>query len=100
MFCGCTRLTNIIVPDNVSIIGDCAFFGCSSLTNVEITNTLTDIGYFVFHSCKNLKSINYKGTMEEAIKCGIGDNSRSRWRDGSSLQKIICLDGEITLFKK
>ena len=52
-----TTLTKIIIPDNVTAIGERAFDFCDSLTSVEIPNSVTSIGDWAFNSCYSLTSI-------------------------------------------
>ncbi|UWP26391.1 leucine-rich repeat domain-containing protein [[Eubacterium] siraeum] len=40
---GCTSLTSITIPNNVTIIGSSAFEGCTSLTSITIPDEVTDI---------------------------------------------------------
>ena len=48
----------VITFDNeVTTIGDWAFFGCSSLTSVTIPDVVTTIGYLAFGSCSSLTSV-------------------------------------------
>ena len=48
---------DVVVPDNVTSIGDEAFLGCHGLTSVTIPNSVTSIGEEVFAGCHNLTSI-------------------------------------------
>ena len=56
-FSGCSSLTSILIPNNVTSIGDYAFSGCSSLTSLEIPSRVTSIGNYVFEGCSSLTSI-------------------------------------------
>lgn len=96
-FSYCPKLKNIVIPDSVISIGNYAFSGCDSLISIEIPDSLTTIGQYTFASCNNLKEIQYKGTKNQAIQSGVGNKARKKWREDSSIQKIICTDGEIKL---
>ena len=51
------KVTDIVIPDSVTSIGDYAFYNCSSLTSVEIPNSVTSIGDDAFYGCENLKTV-------------------------------------------
>jgi hypothetical protein len=53
-FRNCVSLTNIMIPNSVTFVGDMAFRG-SGLTSVIIPNSVTDIGQYAF-SCNYLTS--------------------------------------------
>jgi len=50
-------VTEIIIPDSVTLIGAYTFYGCHSLTSVIIGNGVTLIGYGAFSSCISLTSV-------------------------------------------
>ena len=50
-------ITDLIIPDSVTSIGDSAFSGCSGLTSVTIGNSVTSIGNSAFYNCSGLTSI-------------------------------------------
>lgn len=54
---------NVIIPDGVIAIGDCAFCCCENLTSVSMPNSVTSIGKGAFQRCVNLTSV----TMSDNI---------------------------------
>ena len=50
-------VTELIIPDGVTSIGDHAFDGCTSLTSIMIPDSVTSIGDMVFYGCTGLTSI-------------------------------------------
>ena len=63
-FVVCTKLTDVVIPDSVTSIGEGAFEGCKSLTSVTIGNGVTSIGDLAFQGCKKLKHIAIKGNKQ------------------------------------
>ena len=45
------EITNLVIPESVTSIGDYAFRGCSGLTSVTIPKSVTSIGGLAFQSC-------------------------------------------------
>ena len=50
-------ITELIIPDSVTSIGESAFFGCSSIKTITIPNSVTSIGGWAFSRCSSLTSI-------------------------------------------
>lgn len=53
----CTGLTSINIPSSVTTIGKSAFCYCSDLTSITIPNSVTCINNFTFQNCSGLTSI-------------------------------------------
>ena len=51
MFYTCSKLSKIVLPNNILEIGESAFYGCSSLKNIDIPDKVTEIGYSAFYIC-------------------------------------------------
>ena len=56
-FRGCRSLTSITIPESVTSIGKSAFEDCCSLTTITIPKSVTSIGDLAFCWCSNLTSI-------------------------------------------
>ena len=56
-FYGCHSLTSVTIPNSVTSIGYEAFAWCSSLTSVTIPNSVTSIGERAFYGCSSLTSV-------------------------------------------
>jgi hypothetical protein len=56
-FYHCSELTSVTIPNSVTSIDGYAFFGCSSLTSVAIPNSVTTIGGYAFSGCSSLTSV-------------------------------------------
>ena len=67
----CKLVTDVVIPDSVTVIEEGAFTFCSELTGVTIPNSVTNIDGAPFFGCSNLTDI----VVEEG-------NSRYDSRDG------------------
>lgn len=56
-FTGCSGVKSITIPDSVTSIGDYAFDYCSGLESITIPDSVTDIGIWAFAECRGLKTI-------------------------------------------
>ena len=56
-FYGCSSLSSVIVPEGVTSIGEYAFRNCSGLTSITIPNSVTSIGSYALWDCSSLKMV-------------------------------------------
>ncbi len=67
-----SNLTNLVIPDSVTSIGDYAFEACGELTDIVLSKNMTHIGNGIFNSCWELKSVKIPDNVT-----GIGENAFS-----------------------
>ena len=85
-FYGCPGLSTINIPSSVTSIGAVAFVG-TSLESVEIPNSVTSIGSQAFTGCERLKTIKIPNSMTNI------DIMAFQWC--ISLTDVYCLAGEV-----
>ena len=56
-FAGCTSIESITIPNTVEIIEEGAFSGCTNLTSIILPKNLSSIGPIAFEYCSGLTSI-------------------------------------------
>lgn len=64
-FRDCSGLTSVTIPNSVTSIGSYAFDNCSGLTSVTIGNGVTSISHYAFNGCDRLRTVYYKGTAAQ-----------------------------------
>ncbi len=79
---GCmTRIKKVVIPDNVTSIGDEVFAGCQNLSSIEIPSSVMSIGTYAFNSCHSLSSIE--------IPSSVTSISNNAFDDCTNLRRII-----------
>ena len=68
-------VTDLIIPDNVTSIGDNAFYGCSSLESVTIPDSVTSIGDYAFKGCSSLESVIIPDSVTSIGKWGFSSDN-------------------------
>lgn len=58
------EVTDLVIPEGVTSIGDYAFDKCTTLTSVTLPNSITSIGSHAFQKCDNLASITIPPSVE------------------------------------
>jgi hypothetical protein len=57
-------VTKIVIPENVSVIQEAAFYSCKKLTHVKLPESLRVIGKSAFYDCPKLQYINLPDGLE------------------------------------
>ena len=74
-FSCCSSLSNIVIPDSVTSIGDYAFSHCCSLSNIVVSNSVISIGNGAFSGCLLLEYI----SIPKSVIC-LNENPFSDWK--------------------
>ena len=56
-FYNCSSLSSVTIPNNVSSIGNNTFSGCSGIVSLVLTNSISSIGDYSFSNCSRLTSL-------------------------------------------
>ena len=64
LFLNGVEINDLVVPNDVSVINEYAFYGCKSIKTVTIPGNVSSIGRAAFMWCDNLTSVN----MEDGVK--------------------------------
>lgn len=81
----CDKLMTVSIPESVTRIGGGVFYGCSSLVSLHLPTNVTEIGLAAFYNCRNLVSVN----IPDAVTV-IGDDAFYNCR---SLTNVILPEG-------
>lgn len=58
-----TKLTSVVIGNNVTCIPDNAFYRCRLLESVVLPESLTEIGYHAFFGCESLETIVFPNSL-------------------------------------
>ena len=66
------RITAVVLPEGLEVIGWFAFYGCEGLMDVNIPDSVTSIGYAVFDGCPNVTLICHKDSYAAQYAASYG----------------------------
>ncbi len=64
-FQNCVNITSVTIPESVTVIGDYAFSGCVNLANVNIPDGVTTIGVRTFRNCDSFTEVKIPNSVKE-----------------------------------
>jgi len=70
-FAGCSKLSNVTIPNSITAIRDGVFAGCTGLSSITIPNSITTIGTYAFGVCTGLTNIYISWTKPPIINSTI-----------------------------
>ena len=68
-FTQCPSLASVTIPEGVTSIGNHAFRNCSNLSSITIPEGVTSIGEYVFDGCSGLTSISLPKSLSSIGHC-------------------------------
>lgn len=71
-FRNCVSIEEVIFPESLEIIGDCAFLGCRNLIKADIPDGVKVIGRLSFYECEKLERIIVPSSVEEIGETAFG----------------------------
>ena len=85
----------VVIPENVTAIGNGAFSSCSSMTSVKIPESVVSIGERAFEDCDNLMAVNSSGISNIAKLAIILKKIFSKNKNSAILSKNVTSIGKM-----
>lgn len=85
MFSECSSLKSIEIPSAVNTISNCAFRNCSSLESIVLPESISSIGDYSFLNCTSLETI--------VIPASLSDISNGLFMGCTNLKSVTIPDG-------
>ena len=67
MFAGCTSMTEVILPENLTRIGNYAFKGCTGIKRLTVGVGITTLGQYAFDGCNAIDTIMSKSEIAPSM---------------------------------
>ena len=94
------NLVKILIPENLTSIGNYAFSYCSSLASITIPNSVTSIGKSAFQSCSKITEIHISDIakwcdidFEESNSNPLNSQEASLYVSGNKITELVIPEG-------
>ncbi|MBD5584217.1 MAG: leucine-rich repeat protein [Clostridia bacterium] len=94
---------SLSISNDITIIGEYAFYRCNSITSVIIPNSVKEIGAYAFDNCLSLTNINYTGNLTGWLTLDIatnilysGETNRQLYIGGNTIEGDLIIPNGIT----
>lgn len=84
----CSELTNIVLPNDITAIGNYAFYHCASLAEITIPEAVTTINSYAFVSCSSLTNIIIPNAVTSLGASAFAGSGLTRLTIGNGVQTI------------
>lgn len=74
-------MSNINIPDSVSVIGSMAFFNCTNLTDISIPDSVNEISSGTFFNCSKLKNVDIPKSVTYIEEYAFGYDDANYYSD-------------------
>ncbi len=88
-FAYCTTIKNVVLPSELKIVGDYAFYLLCDMNEIMLPNSVTYIGEYAFYNCDKFKRVVFDGTMEQWNQIEKG----REWNQNCGGFVVVCIDG-------
>lgn len=105
MFCECSSLQTIVIPDSVTNFGgtypylydyEGVFAGCTSLTNVTLGNNIVSLKGHDFYNCTSLQTLNIPDKLQHINSTAFkGCSSLTAFNVSNNNANLSSIDGVI-----
>ena len=84
----CSELTNIVLPNDITAIGNYAFYHCENLAEITIPDAVTTINSYAFYFCSTLTSIIIPNAVTSLGASAFAGSGLTRLTIGNGVQTI------------
>ena len=90
-FAGCEKITSVVIPDTVEVIGEAAFYECDGLEELRLDAGIKKIEKQAFTGCSSLSRVVLPSTLEELSADAFDESVDVIANDGTLASRAVGL---------